>query len=115
MASHFPRSFTLLLMVFCLFPAAARSQAKKEAERPVFCEPSRALALVGEQLTEAKAFDNPVKRIAVMTRAADLLWPREQKQARAVFAEAFELASSHYRVRGDEIRQEKGRADSRAP
>jgi hypothetical protein len=114
MPSHFPHALALFLLMCCLLPGAARAQTKKEAERPkVFCEPSRALALVGEQLTEAKAFDNPVKRIGVMTRAADLLWPREQAQARAVFAEAFELASSHYRARGDEIRQEKGRADSR--
>src|SRR5215210_4781650 len=109
MPSHFTRA--LFLLALCLLPAVARAQVKKEADRPkVFCEPSRALALVGEQLTEAKAFDNPVKRIAVMTRAADLLWPRERAQARAVFAEAFELASSQYRERGDEIRQEQGRA-----
>jgi hypothetical protein len=112
MASHLTRA--LLLMTLCLLPAYAGAQVKKEAERPkVYCEPSRALALVGEQLSEAKAFDNPVKRIAVMMRAADLLWPRERTQARAVFTEAFELASSHYRARGDEIRQEKGRADSK--
>ena len=114
MPSHFTR--TLFVLALCLLPAAARAQAKKEADgAKVFCEPSRALALVGEQLTEAKAFDNPVKRIAVMTRAAGMLWPHEQKQARAVFAEAFELASRHYRERGDEIRQEKGRADSKLP
>src|SRR3569832_1779713 len=105
MPSHFPRWPTPILLAYCLLPAAARAQAMKEAERPmVFCEPSRALALVGEQLTEAKAFDNPARRIAVMTRAADLLWPRERAQARAVFAEAYELASSVYRTRGDEIR-----------
>jgi hypothetical protein len=114
MPSQLPRSLTLLLLAFCLVPAAARAQVKKETERPkVFCEPSRALALVGEQLTEAKAFDDPVKRIAVMTRAAHLLWPRERAQARAVFAEAFELASSHYREHGDEVREEKKRPDSR--
>ena len=114
MPSHFTRA--LFLLALCLLPAAARAQAKKEADgTKVFCEPSRALALVGEQLTEAKAFDNPVKRIAVMTRAAGMLWPHEQKQARAVFAEAFELASRHFRERGDEVRQEKGRADSKLP
>jgi hypothetical protein len=112
--SHCPRPLTLLLLAFCLLPAAPRAQAQKEADRPkVFCEPSRALALVGEQLTEAKAFDNPVKRIAVMTRAAELLWPHERKQSRAVFTEAFELASRYFRERGDEVRNEPKRADSR--
>ncbi|MFN2416082.1 MAG: hypothetical protein ABR603_13125, partial [Pyrinomonadaceae bacterium] len=104
----------VLLLALCLLPAAARAQASPQAEAPkVFCEPSRAVALVGEQLSEAKAFDDTVKRIAVMTRAAHALWPRERSQARAVFAEAFELASRHYRERGDEVRREQGRADSR--
>ena len=114
MPSQSARTLAPLLLALCLLPAAARAQAKKETDGPkVFCEPSRALALVGEQLSEAKAFDSPVKRIAVMTRVAGMLWPHEQKQARAVFAEAFELASSQYRARGDERRQEKGRADSK--
>jgi hypothetical protein len=64
-------------------------------------------------LSEAKAFDNPVKHIGVMTRAAGMLWPRERAQARAVFTEAFELASRHYRERGDEVREEQKRPDSR--
>jgi hypothetical protein len=116
MASHLPRALSLFLLTLSLPPAAARAQAKREPAGPkVFCEPSRARALVGEQLTEAKAFEDTAKRIAVMARAAGMLWPHERGQARAVFAEAFELASSHYRARGDEIRQEKGRADSRVP
>src|SRR5687768_9426874 len=103
MASRPTRKPALLLLLLapCLQPAAARAQARDEAERPkVFCEPSRAVALVGEQLSEAKAFDSPAKRIGVMTHAAELLWVREQAQARAVFTEAFELASRHYRERG---------------
>ena len=104
----------VLLLALCLVPAAARARAGPQAEAPkVFCEPSRAVALVGEQLSEAKAFDDTVKRIAVMTRAAHALWPRERSRARETFAEAFELASRHYRERGDEVRREQGRADSR--
>jgi hypothetical protein len=73
------------------------------------------VALVGEQLSEAKAFADPVKRISVMTRAAGMLWPRERAQARAVFTEAFELVSRHYRECGDEVRQEQSRPDSKLP
>lgn len=116
MPSQFPRALAFLLFALCLQPAAARAQAKEQADRPkVFCEPSRALALVREQLSEAKAFEEPVKRISVMTRAAGLLWPRERTEARAVFTEAFELASRYYRERGDEIRYDKARADSKLP
>jgi hypothetical protein len=114
MPSLHARTLTLFLLTLCLLPAAARAQVRGEADAPkVFCEPSRALALVREQLSEAKAFDDTARRIGVMTRAADMLWPRERSQARAVFAEAFELASSHYRERGDETRQEPGRPDSK--
>lgn len=85
----------------------------KDATPKVFCDPSRAVAVVETQLSEAKAFAEPLKRIKVMTRAADLLWPYEQESARAVFSDAFDLASSYFRERGDEIRHEKGRADSK--
>jgi hypothetical protein len=122
MPSQLPRVLApaIILVALCLQPAAARGQAKGQekgqAEKPkVFCEPSRAVALAREQLTEAKAFEDAVKRIGVMTRAAEMLWPRERVQARAVFAEAFELASRHYRERGDEVRREQGRADSKVP
>ena len=114
MALQSTRKLALILFALYLLPAVAHAQAKEPAERPkVFCEPSRAVALVGEQLSEAKAFGDPVKRISVMTRAAGMLWPRERAQARAVFTEAFELASRHYRERGDEMREEQRRPDSR--
>ncbi|HEX8557591.1 MAG TPA: hypothetical protein VF668_05790 [Pyrinomonadaceae bacterium] len=124
MTSRLARTLrSLPLLALCLRPAAApaqtapapaRTKARPEAPK-VFCEPSRAVALVREQLSEAKALGDPTGRIGVMTRAADLLWRDERAEARAVFAEAFELASRHYRERGDEMRREPGRADSRVP
>jgi hypothetical protein len=96
-------------------PRAAHAQAKTEAEKPaVFCDQMRAVLLVEQQLSEAKAFENPVKRIAVMVSGADLLWPHQEERARAVFAEAFELASAHFREKGDEVRREPSRPDSPA-
>lgn len=93
-------------------PRAGEARAK-EAQANVFCDTARAVSLVEAQLSEAKAFADPLKRIGVMTRAADMLWPFERDSARAVFAAAFDLASAHFRERGDEIRREKRRADSR--
>ncbi|MCA1634956.1 MAG: hypothetical protein LC802_15025 [Acidobacteria bacterium] len=75
-----PSALRLLIALALLSPAAARPQvarqrAKREAEKPaVFCDQTRALLLVGEQLSEAKSFENPVKRIAVMIGAGNLLW-----------------------------------------
>jgi len=45
-----------------------------------------------QQIDLTKTYNNSIKRIAVLIRAADLLWPHQQDKARAVFAEAFELA-----------------------
>jgi hypothetical protein len=50
--------------------------------------------LIRQQLSLTKAFNDTVQRVAVLVRAADLLWPYEQDKARAVFTEAFELATA---------------------
>jgi hypothetical protein len=108
----------LLSFIACGQPAAraqdaARSQPKDQTpRRQVFCDPARAVALVEAQLSEAKMFADPAKRIGVMTRAADLLWPFEPQTAHDTFAEAFDLATAYFRERGDEERRTQGRADS---
>jgi hypothetical protein len=128
------RTLLLVAAVFLLLlsHASARAQSKepqqkrpqpkesrtkesptKETQARVFCDTSRAVAVVETQLSEAKAFADPLKRMGVMTRAADLLWPYERDAARAVFSDAFDLASAHFRERGDETRHDKGRADSK--
>src|SRR5215207_4942348 len=114
----------LVVLSFALQPSAARAQktapadgATPAADRPApACDAERALQLVREQLSEAKAFANGAKRVAVMARAADLLWPFDEAQARAVFAEAFELASAHYREHGQEVSVRKSsRGDASMP
>jgi hypothetical protein len=50
-----------------------------------------------------------------MVGGADLLWPHQEERARSLFAEAFELASAHFKEKGDEVRREMGRADSKVP
>jgi len=52
-----------------------------------------------QQIDVTRTFDNAVRRITVLIRAADLLWPFQQDRARATFTEAFELA----------VQNEKGR------
>jgi hypothetical protein len=105
----------LLALVLCLQPAARAQVKEQPAGQQVFCDPSRAVVIVKMQLSEAKAFADPVKRISVMTRAADLLWPYEGDSARAVFSDAYDLASAYFRERGDEVRHERGRADDKSP
>ncbi|HYH85584.1 MAG TPA: hypothetical protein VEX60_08875 [Pyrinomonadaceae bacterium] len=91
----------LPLLIF-LAPAQARAQAKEQKPK-VFCDPARAAALVREQLSEAKAFDSPARRISVMTRAAELLWPFERQTARDIFTEAYDLAVKDFRQQKDDM------------
>lgn len=85
-----------------------RRDAVSVAAAPV-CDQQRALALVQQQAAEAKSFERPVGQITVMTRAAELLWPYNQEAARAIFADAFQLATTHFLAKGDEAKHE-GRA-----
>ena len=109
-----PLTTLSLLLVACIQPAAlaqtaAQSQPKEQTpKQQVFCDPSRALALVEAQLSEAKMFADPAQRIAVMTRAADLLWPFEPQTAHDTFADAFDLAVKDFRDQGNEPKKQNG-------
>jgi len=78
---------------------AKESQAKdaKEATPKVFCDPARAVSLVETQLSEAKMYADVSRRLSVMTRAADLLWPHERDAAREIFRQAYDLAVKDFR------------------
>ena len=107
-----PALNSVLLALTLVLPSSA---AQKQKDRPADksapaderpspgCDVERALQLVREQLSEAKAFASGSKRVGVMARAADLLWRLDEAQARAVFADAFEVASAHYREHGQEV------------
>lgn len=80
--------------------------AQKRSPAPPGCDEQRALLLVQQQAAEARGFEDAVAQISVMTRAADLLWGHRRDAARAVFGEAFDLATKHYQKKGDESRVE---------
>ena len=89
---------SLILICFCsamLTPEwEAFGQGKVErVEKSPLCTRDNALEMIKQQVGLTKSFDNSIRRISVLIRAADLLWPYEQKRARAVFTEAFELAT----------------------
>ncbi|HWW76301.1 MAG TPA: hypothetical protein VNZ44_12970 [Pyrinomonadaceae bacterium] len=94
-------------------PGGAQAQAggaqSPEQAPKVFCDPFHARSLVREQLSEAKSFESAVKRISLLTSAADLLWPYDQRAARDLFTEAYELAVKDFREQKDEqVRLAKG-------
>src|SRR6266542_3507559 len=71
-------------------PVLAQSKPAGAA-KSTLCSRVNALEMIKQQVEVTKSF-NPVRRITVLIRAADLLLPYERDKARAVFAGAFELA-----------------------
>ena len=70
---------------------SAQSKPAEAAKSPL-CTRDNALEMIKQQVDLTKTFNNTLRRITVLIRAGDLLWPYQQNKAHAVFAEAFELA-----------------------
>jgi hypothetical protein len=100
------------LLCAALAPAAhAQTDAPRKTKNntpatSVACDEGRAVALVEQQVAEARTFEKPVPQISVMTRAADLLWAYREDAARSIFTETFDLASKYFAQKGDESRVE---------
>ncbi|HEX7956205.1 MAG TPA: hypothetical protein VF508_04635 [Pyrinomonadaceae bacterium] len=111
-----PRAAALLIALLVAQPAAAQTRPERPPEAPPACDAERAVRLVRQQLMDSRALADGAKRADVLTRAADLLWPFDEAQARASLAEAFEVASSYYREHGEEVvRLAPKRADATYP
>ncbi len=95
-----------MLLTLCLASATdGQAQKKPSVETSSFCTRDNAVDTAKQQILMSRTFDNPVQRIAVLLRAADLLWPHEQEKAMAAFMEAFDLAVQNFKAHGDEIRR----------
>jgi hypothetical protein len=86
------KSLTLSLLILSATVAAQlpqvkqeseeeRAKARKELER-------KALAMLEETLMTAQVLKLPENRAAIRVQAADLLWTRDEKRARALFRDA---------------------------
>src|SRR3984893_1496697 len=93
------------LMLVVSAGAAAQEKAQATAS-PSSCSRETALEIVKRQVDLTKAFDDDGRLIAVLVRAADLVWPYQQPKARATFTEAFELARRNFKAKGDDPTQE---------
>lgn len=58
--------------------------------------------MIRQQIDVTKTIDDAVRRIAVLIRAADLLWPFQQDKARAAFTEAFEVAAQNEKEKNEQ-------------
>ena len=70
----------------------APAQSKPAAKSPL-CTRDNALEMIKQQADISKTFNDLTRRITVLIRAADLLWPYQQDKARVLFTEAFDLAT----------------------
>ena len=90
----------VLLLVVCVsvgipgHQVLAQSKSSRTATSPL-CSRENALDMIRQQVELTKTFNDSIRRINVLIRAADLLWPYEQDKARAVFTEAFDLAKEN--------------------
>src|ERR1041385_4956398 len=102
-----PFMLLMILATTVLTPGgSATAQSGSWAVGPSsLCTRDNALEIIRQQIDAAKSFNDTVQRIAVMIRAADLLWPYQQVKARATFDEAFNLATQDFKEKGDEPRK----------
>jgi hypothetical protein len=99
-------SCALLLVPLPLF--AQTDQTSKLS----LCTRENAAETIRQQVDLAKTFDNNVRRIAVLIRAADLLWLLQPDKARTIFGEAFDIAVRHEKEKSE---QSKARPLMEAP
>jgi tetratricopeptide (TPR) repeat protein len=99
---HFHSLF--LPALFCFLFSSLTIQAQ-QAQKPA-CDEERAILLAEKQVEEVSMLDQSPKQIAVMVRAADVLWNAQQSTARKIFTDAFDLAEKLFKEKGDEFKRE---------
>ncbi|MCU1266571.1 MAG: hypothetical protein JWM21_2889 [Acidobacteria bacterium] len=94
-----PHFFIILTLVAA--PLFAFAQQKQSLGTSGLCSRDNALQTIRQQIDFTRTFDDQVRRITVLLRAADMLWPYQQDHARAGFSEAFDLAKQNFKDKGD--------------
>ena len=87
----------LLLLTVCIVGINPRHQILAQSKSAgtgaaSLCNRNNAVDMIRQQIDLTRTFEDAVRRITVLIRAADLLWHFQQDKARVAFTEAFELA-----------------------
>ena len=99
---------TRLALLLCLSVYATSpiyAQNKTEVTTSSLCTRDNALDTTKQQILMTRTYDNAVQRIAVLLRAADLLWPYDREKSLATFMEALDLAVQNFKETGDQVRR----------
>jgi tetratricopeptide (TPR) repeat protein len=83
--------------------STAQAQKVSPAPKSSLCTRENSLDMINQQILTSRTFDNQIRRIAVLIRSADLLWPYQKEKALAAFNEAFELATQNFKENGDVV------------
>lgn len=97
------RTLLTLMLVLLAFPSRAAAQTagtptsspegesvskqKRDAQEEL---EKKALAMLDDTIGDARSLRTLENRVRVLASAAELLWPRDEKRARAIFAEVME-------------------------
>jgi hypothetical protein len=98
--------FLLMYVLAAAVGQTAWAQEKEPLAPNSSCSYDSSIALIREQIDSSKLIDDTIKRISVVLRAADLLWPYQEKKARAAFTEAFDLAIVNFKEKGDDPKKD---------
>lgn len=102
-----------LLLIVCILLTPGSLLAQKKADQ--CCDEERAILLAEKQVEEVGMLVNqPQRQIAVMIRAADVLWKTQESSARKIFTDAFAIAEQRFKEKGDETVKE-GRSITQIP
>lgn len=94
-----------LLALFIVTIISTTGFAQVNSAENEFCHEDYAKFLVAQQVTESNSVSDAPKRIKILIRSADFIWPYDEDAARKHFADAFNAAIAHFRERGYESRK----------
>src|ERR1043165_3059326 len=90
-----------LLILLLLCSSVVAQTTRQSTLKSELCIQENALRKINEQIAPAKTIDDPIRRITIMLRGADLLWPYQTEKSRATFADTFELAKQSFDPKHD--------------
>lgn len=93
---------SLKLVIGVIFLASSSALSQVTSADSLACNPKTAQMLVEQQVLESKSVVERPKRIKILLRSADFLWPLDQATARNYFIEAFKTAGEHFAAKGFE-------------
>ena len=99
------RCVLLLATCVCLVTPRQQTQAQSKSAgtgTSSLCNRNNAVDMIRQQIDITRTLDDSVRRITVLIRAADLLWPFQQDKARAAFTEAFEVAVQNEKEKSEQ-------------